>query len=133
MQTQKKQIIDAARNRLLAAIKGTLSTNPRYSGLRLSLNYQPTTGKHILSMGGVDLASARERINYRTMDIVLRMKYLNLKPLNSAPRPVTFALLGIDTMTERQQSALLATEVREMLAVIDRVLVDKGVLDPAGE
>ena len=129
METTKKQIIDAARNQLLAAVKTTLSTHNRYSALNLSLQYRPHTGKHILSMQGVDLASARERINYQTMDIVLRMKYLNLQPLKRPPRPISFALMGIDQLSAREQASLLATEVSEVLEVIDMVLVDKGILE----
>ena len=132
METPQKQIIDEARSKLLAAVRATLATNQRYSALNLSLLYQPQSGKHILSMAGVDLASARERINYRTMDVVIRMKYLNLQPLNRPPRPISFALMGIETLTERQQAQMLAVEVREMLDIIDRVLVDKGILNPVG-
>ena len=132
METNQKRIIDAARNQLLTAIRTTLSTHNRYSALGLSLLYQPHTGKHILSMNGIDLASARERINYRTMDIVLRMKYLNLQPLNRPPRPISFELMGIDALSAREQAIMLAREVAEVLEVIDIVLVDKGIIEPLG-
>ena len=132
MATATAQAINISRSNLITALKNHIKATPRYNDVGIKLRYFPNTGAHILIVNGVDLAMAKEEIDYVNEQIILRITYMNINPPpGSAPLQIAINLAGLATATEVELEQRLRQEVGSVVRVIDAALIAKGILDPA--
>ena len=131
MTTAKTLQINQSRDRLIAGLKAYLDATPRYNDVGIKLRYFPDTGAHILIVNGIDLAMAKEQIDYVNQEIILRITYMNINPPpGSVPLSLAISLGQPDTETPAELARRLQQAVAGVVGVIEAALVAKGILDP---